>query len=384
MFYAKPAVSVALLVALAGCGAKEQPARKAESSAPPLAVRVASASMLEWPSAREAAGTVKAKTTASVSAKVMGYVREVRVSAGHAVRAGDLLVVLDARDLDTGVQQAEAARAEAASAMAEAENGILGAKAQLGLAEATFERMKTLYGRKSISPQEFDEATARLRLAQAGHEAALSKRDQLKSRIRQAEAGVTSASIARGYSEVRAPFAGVITERRVEPGNLATPGAPLLMLEETGAYRLEAMVEESMSGAVRIGQVVRVRLEALGLDTGGRVSEIVPAVDPASRGFLVKIDLPSAPGVRSGVYGTAEFGGPGRTVLAVPAAAIREQGQLLSVMVASGGMARLRLVTAGARRGDVVEILSGLDAGETVVSPLPAALVDGSRVEVRP
>ncbi|MDX2154652.1 MAG: efflux RND transporter periplasmic adaptor subunit [Bryobacteraceae bacterium] len=382
MSYVKFSLVLVVTTALAGCGASTQPHQKAEESGGTIKVRTVTAAMVDWPSGRKATGTVRARTTAAVSAKVMGYVREVRARAGDTVRAGDLLVILDARDLEAGVQQAEAARAEATSAMAEMENGISAAKAQLALAETTFKRMESLHARKSISSQEFDEATARLRLAAAAHEAALSKREQLKNRIRHADAAVTSASISRGYSELRAPFAGVVTERRVEPGNLATPGTPLLILEQAGSYRLEASVEESMTGRVRVGQTMPVSLEAVGIHTTGKVSEIVPAVDAASRGFLVKIDLEAAPGVRSGVYGVAEFPGSGRRALAVPTEALRIQGQLQSVMVISGGRARVRLVSAGERRGESVEILSGLEPGETVAAPVPERLTDGSRIEV--
>jgi hypothetical protein len=134
---------------------------------------------------------------------------------------------------------------------------------------------------------------------------------------------------------------------------------------------------------IRAGQSVKVALEALNRTLEARVSEIVPAVEAASRSYIVKIDLPSLPEIRSGMFGRATFAVGKHSVLAVPAAAVREQGQLRSVLVAEGGVARARMVTLGESHQDQREILSGLSAGEKVVFPVPAGLSDGARVEVR-
>ncbi len=111
----------------------------------------------------------------------------------------------------------------------------------------------------------------------------------------------------RDYTRIAAPFAGVVTARSVEPGNLAAPGAPLLTIEREGAYRLEASVDESRLPFVKAGQAVDVALEALDRRLTARVSEIVPAVDAASRAYIVKIDLPALPNLRSGMFGRAWF-----------------------------------------------------------------------------
>jgi RND family efflux transporter MFP subunit len=133
-----------------------------------------------------------------------------------------------------------------------------------------------------------------------------------------------------------------------------------------------------------VGQNVSVSLEALGRTIDARVSEIVPAVDAASRTNIVKIDLPPLAQLRSGMFGRAIFPLSSRSVLAVPEAAVREQGQLRMVYVVDGGVARARLVTLGAARPDQHEVLSGLTAGEKIVLPVPPGLSDGARVEVRP
>jgi RND family efflux transporter MFP subunit len=314
----------------------------------------------------------------------MGYVREVNVQAGDRVREGQLLVTLDARDLDVNSRRAEAALIEIRSSAPEADSAVAAAKANLDLAQATFKRMQDLFSKKSISNQEFDEASAKLKAAQAAHEMAQARRVQLDAQAARVQQEVRATEVARSYAEISAPFAGVVTAKSADPGALALPGAPLLTIEREGAYRLEASVEESRLSAIRVGQAVSVTLDGVDHTLEARVSEIVPAVDAASRSYTVKIDLPSAPALRSGVFGRASFHLGSRPTLTIPAAAVSERGQLQSVLVAESGVARIRMITAGQKSKDQVEVLSGLTVGEKVIFPIPLGLADGARVEARP
>lgn len=368
---------------LASCGGGHHHAREAVEL-PSVTVRTAPVESAEWPSVYEAMGTVTARTTATISAKVMGYVQEVKVDAGDRVRAGQTLITLDARDLEANYRQAQAGLNEAKSAATEVENAIQASQAQLGLAEATFKRMKNLFDKRSISAQEFDEVSAKLEMAKANHQMALSKRAQLAEKIQQAEQAVEAASVFKSYTEITAPFAGTVTNKMVDPGNLTAPGAPLLTIERDGAFRLEAKVEESKLPSVRAGQEVQVELDAVGKTVDARISEVIPAVDAASRAFIVRIDLPAVSGLRSGIFGRAKLATATKTVVAAPADAVVRKGQVLSVYVVEDGRARNRLVTLGEQRDGMVEVLSGLTPGEQVVISLPSALVDGSPVEVRP
>ncbi|HUA19349.1 MAG TPA: efflux RND transporter periplasmic adaptor subunit [Bryobacteraceae bacterium] len=383
MLSSKPlAATVAACFLLGAC--HEAP-RKAEAIvSQPVPANTVAAAAVEWPSISEAVGTVRARASTVISSKVMGYVREVKVHVGDTVSAGELLVSLDSRDLDASWKQAQAARQEAADAGQEVTNAMASAKANLDFAQATFRRMDDLYQKKSISDQEYDEATSKLKVAQAAYDMSVAKRAQLAAKLRQADEGVNAAAVMRGYSEMRAPFSGIVTEKPVEPGVLATPGAPLLTIEQTGALRLEVPVDETFLADTRVGQAVTVRFDALNRTLQARVSETVPSVDAASRAFVVKIDLPVIPNLRSGVYGKAQFARGTRQVIAVPAVSVAEQGQVQSVMVDDGGIARTRLVTTGQKQGDEVEILSGLNVGDLVVSPRPPALADGARLEARP
>ena len=367
---------------LTSCGS--EPARRAaQPQAPPVAVQVAAVNTQDWPTSYQATGTVRARTTAVISSKVMGYVQQVSVQVGDRVRQGQALITLDARDLDVSLRRAEAGGAEVESAIPELENATAAAKANLDLAQTTFKRMEELAVKKSISNQELDEASARLKSAQANYDMVRSRRAQVNSKMAVVEQEVRAAGIMRDYAKLAAPFSGVVITRTVEPGNLATPGAPLLTIEQDGLYRLEASVDESKLFSVRVGQAVEAVLEATDKKLNARVSEIVPSVDAASRTYIVKLDLPASPELRTGMFGRAIFPLGTQKVVAVPLAALTERGQLQSVFVVEDGVAHTRLVTTGRRTAGAAEVLSGLDAGEKVVLPVPVGLQDGARVEVR-
>lgn len=366
---------------LAGCS--ESPRDDGAAALPPVAVSTVAVAEQQWPSIYEATGTVRARTSAVIAAKLLGYVREVKVQAGDRVKEGQPLITLDARDLDVNSRKAEAALEEVRSSVPEADSAVAGAKANLDLAQTTFNRMEELWNKKSISNQEFDEASAKLKAAQATHEMARARRTQLDAHAARIQQDVRATEVARSYAEITAPFAGVVTAKSVDPGALAVPGAPLLTIEREGAYRLEASVEESRLAAIRVGQPVSVRLDGVDRLLEARVSEIVPAVDAASRSYTVKIDLPIVPTLRSGAFGRASFSLGSRSPLTIPAGAVTQRGQLQSVVIAENGVAHTRLITIGQKSKDQVEVLSGLTAGENVIFPVPAGLSDGAAVEVR-
>ncbi len=369
-------------VLLASCGS--EPARRATPpQAAPIAVQSVAVSMQEWPASYEATGTLRARTTATVSSKIMGYVQQVTVQVGDHVQAGQPLITLDARDLDVSVRRAEAARTEVESTIPELESATAAAKANLDLAQATFKRMEELAAKKSISNQEMDEASARLKGAQANYEMTRARRGQINAKAAGVDQDIRAARILREYTKLAAPFAGVVMARTVEPGNLATPGVPLLTIEQDGLFRLEAAVEESKLASIRIGQAVEVKIEASGQKVSARVGEIVPSVDTGSRTALVKLELPATAQLRTGMFGRASFPLGVEQVLAIPFAALTERGQLQSVFVVEDGVARTRMVTTGPRSKDAVAVLSGLNAGEKIVVAAPAGLQDGARVEVR-
>lgn len=369
------------MIVLGACGGEKAHKPAAGTSKAPQSVRTAAVKAVDWPEETEVTGTIRARVSTTVASKVPGYIREIRVSAGDRVAAGQVLVTLDARDLDIARREAEARVTEAGSAVGETEQGIASAKAQFGLAQATHRRMTDLFEKKSISNQEFDESQARVRVAEAAYESALSRKKQVEARIAQAREGLSAAQAQRSYAEITAPFAGTVVERKAEQGTLAAPGMPILLIEQAGAMRAELSVGESQAGRIRIGTLVRLEVEPDARVIETKISEIVPVVDAASRMLTVKAELPVSAMVRSGTFVRGRFVLGQRRVITVPAALVRQEGQLHSVLVVDGRVARERLVTTGSLREGQLEILSGLLEGDLLISPRPAGLSDGEPVE---
>ena len=200
-----------------------------------------------------------------------------------------------------------------------------------------------------------------------------------EARLSQNRAGARAAGTIAGYGKVLAPISGVVVAKPVEAGQTVFPGTPLVTVEGEGGFRLEVAAGEGLLGKVRQGDQVGIAVE--GAPATGRVSEIVPLVDPGSRTFTVKVDIP-AKGARSGDFGKAYFRTGARQGIAVPAAAVVERGSLTSVWAVSPeGIARLRLVRLGKTLGERVEVVSGLRAGDRIVTAGAEKVSDGAKVE---
>jgi RND family efflux transporter MFP subunit len=307
--------------ALLGCNAPEPLARSPAGQA--ITVQLATAHEEPLEALYRTSGTVRGRTTAVITSKTLGYVRSVDVRAGDRVRAGQVLAVLEANDSTASVRRARAGFEQSRDAQAEAQNALVAAEAALGIARSTHERIAALRASAVVPEQDLDEAEARLRGATAQAEMARARLRMSGSRISQAKAELGEAQAALDYSRILAPFAGQVIERRVEPGNLASPGQPLLVLEQEGRVLVETAVEESRTSSVSLGDAVSVEIEVLGKPVIGVVGEIVPTVDVASRAFLVKIDLPKElAGLRPGLFARVSFRTGKKTALVVPASAI--------------------------------------------------------------
>jgi RND family efflux transporter MFP subunit len=304
----------------------------------------------------EAIGTVRAAQTSQVASQMMGNIIEIRAQEGDRVASGQILASIDDSQPRAAVEQATAA-------VTAAEKEVSAADSSFALAEATLKRYQQLYEKKSVSPQEFDEIRARYLSAEA-------RREMARAGQSQTVAMLTQARTSLGYTQIRAPFAGVVTEKKAEAGTLASPGMPLFAVEDTRSYRLEAAVDESDIRLVRGGQTVPVLLDTLGnTDLSGKIVQILPAADPASHSFLVKIELHTDARLRSGLFGRARFSRGERSALLIPQAAMVERGQLQGVYVVdANGRAGLRYVTLGKTAGQQVEVLSGLQEGEKIVA----------------
>lgn len=365
----------------AACGGKHETPASEKTEAKPITLKVETVAIASLPVVYRATGTVEARTRSTIAAQIMGSIREVRASVGQQVRAGQTLLVIDAQQLQSATALATAASLEARSALPEADHAIDAAKAQLALAQSTYNRMNELFAKRSLSAQEMDEANARVKQAQSAVAMAEARRSQVQARISQSEQAVTSAKVAAGYTTITAPFDGIVTEKQAQPGSMAVPGQPLLTIERAAGYRLEIPVEESQASGIRLGSPLRIIWDDSATPTQARVSEIVPSLDPSTRTLTVKADLPAIPGLRSGRFARAEWTVGERQVLSVPATAVRESGQLQLVFVIDGGHVRSRMISAGDAAGSRREVLAGLKPGESVVISPALELADGAPAE---
>ncbi|HXQ23752.1 MAG TPA: efflux RND transporter periplasmic adaptor subunit [Candidatus Acidoferrales bacterium] len=308
-------------------------------SGPTVQVRVD-----EQPLMREAVGTVGSRVAVAVASQVMANVLDVTVGVGATVHKGDVLLRLDGRDLTARLREAEA--------------GASTARAALGGAEADYKRFEALIARHAVTQKEFEDVRTGYAMAQ--------------SRLQAAEQAVAQARVALGYVEISAPIDGVVAEKMVEPGDLAVPGKPLLMLHDPQQLRIEAAVAEELAPRVALGAPVSVHVDALGKAFSTRIDEIIPRADPLTRTIAVRASLPAGEGLQPGMFGRLSFPAGSVRTLSIPRRAVRRIGQLESVQVMTPSGPRSRHVQTGVLRDDQVEILAGLEAGESVLLPADA------------
>ena len=368
--------AVVVTAALTACAAPRAAGTSIDTG-DPIAVTVARVAMTDVVTTIDAGGVVHARTTAAIAARLLAPVREVYVLPGDRVRKGQTLVVLDGDDLVAAARAAQSAAMAAEQGAKAAAAELQAADAALTLARASHDRIAGLYARRSATAQELDEALATLRTAEARVASTSARTLQTTSAVDSALAASDQAKTTASFTTIAAPFDGVVTEKMVEPGNMASPGTPLLRLEDTRGFHLEVRVDESRAVRVRIGDGVPVLLGSGNSPVIGMVIEVSRAVDADARAFLVKIGLPEIAGLRSGEFGKARFSGTPRRGLIIPASAVVRRGQLTSVFVLDEGRARVRLVNV--RESEVV---AGLTDSELVILSPPAGLTDGRRVHV--
>lgn len=369
---------------LSACGGSEHPP-SAQARAP-IVVTAVPAAYADAAERLEAGGVVAAQESALVSSRIVSTIDAVGVRAGDRVRAGDVLVTLDARDASEHTRQASAAAIAAEKALAHARAEQKAAGAEHRLAEAWHTRITALHARNSATEQERDEAEARLATATARVAGAEANVEMVDANLASARAAAGAATTTQSYTTLRAPFDGLITERLSDPGNLASPGTPLLRIESGGARQVVVRVDEARAAYVHQRDRVEVSIDSASPQPAadgtfeGVVTEVARAVDADQRAFTVKVAVPLTVTARTGTFARVFFPGAPRRLLRVPATALRRHGQVTSVFVVQEGVARLRLVQVGTEINKETEVLSGLDAGESVVTSPPPRLLDGSPV----
>lgn len=348
-------VSMVALASAVGCGHDEAMSSKMDLE--PLTVSTVEVDLVSDARPIEVRGVVQAARRASVSSRVMGPVVSLRVSAGAKVAKGQVLLEI----------QPEASQGH----LAQAQGALAQAEAALALSKRNYERYQALHAEEAASELELDMARMQYEQAQGA--------------VTQAEGAVRSASTVANEATVTAPFAARVVETLVETGDLAAPGRPLVQIESLTAKQLWLTVRARDAVRVAVGDELPVTFDArpdLGSLTG-TVAEIVPSADPATHTLTVKVDLGDVK-VPSGFSGRATIMGDVSDRLVLPGSALHKRGGLELVVVrAEDGTARTRAVTTGGVLADGrTEVLSGVDAGESVVIDAPGPLADGTPLEI--
>ncbi|MGD1276309.1 MAG: efflux RND transporter periplasmic adaptor subunit [Tepidisphaeraceae bacterium] len=297
------------------------------------------ARLVRIPVTESAVGTIQAMHETTIASRILSRVVGINLKAGQSVQQGDVLVRLDDTDLAARLQQAKAASDSA--------------KAEYDQAVIDEHRLEPLVKAKAISQTEYDKAATALKTTEAN--------------LARAQQAVAEEQAVLAYATIASPMDGIVVDKKVDVGDMVTPGQPLVTVYDPHRMQLVASVRESLARRLKVGQEIGVRLDAMDRQCTGQVSEMVPDAQSASRTFQVKVTGPCPPGLYTGMFGRIIIPLQDQDVLVIPASAIRRVGQLELVDVVEGPVVCRRAIRTGQTLGDDREVLSGLKAGEKVV-----------------
>lgn len=360
-------LSLFLPLLLAACGGDIEPGLRTPERSAVSGLTLAPVTESRIPEVEVYVGTIASRDRGVVAARTDGIVARLAVRAGTAVKAGDLLLTISQNQAGDRLRAAEAGSTEARGHLA-------AARARNELARKTFERYQLLFQKEAVTPQEMDRVTAELEESRQQVAAA-------EAAVAGAESGRAAAGTNLAYGRVTAPYAARIVRLEVEEGSTVLPGTPLLVLDRAEGWEVRAEIPESRTGKVALGDPVQVEVPALGTRFSARLAEIEPAADPRSRSFRAKATLPPEAKLAAGLFARVSFPGGERSALLVPVTALVERGQLTGIYVVRDDVLHYRLVRTGRQLDGLVEILSGLQAGETVVIGGVERARSGARVE---
>ena len=321
----------------------------------------------EIPRTYEVTATVRSANTSMVSAKLMGTVTEIRVKTGDRVKKGDVLLRISSPEIQARLRQAK-------DGLQQAQEAYEMAKRNLALMEKTYKRFKALLDEKAVSQQEFDEVKTKYDVAQI-------ELKRAESAVKMARAKVKEAEAFTAYTIIRSPVSGRVAEKKIDVGSMTAPGMPLFIIEEP-RYRVEVPVDEGLLKYIKKGMTLKVSIEALAIDTEGKVEEISHQIDPSTRTFKVKIGLKHLKGLMGGQFARVIIPAGVNRQLLVPAKAIIHRGQLTGLFVVdNSGIVSLRFVRLGKQVDHRVEVLSGLNPGERIVVDGVDRLQDGAVIK---
>ncbi|MBI9090529.1 MAG: efflux RND transporter periplasmic adaptor subunit [Desulfobacterium sp.] len=318
--------------------------------------------METWP----AVGTVRPRSETKIQAQIQAQVKAVHVRAGDPVNPGDLLVTLDNRRPLSTLDRAKQGLQAATAARQKALQGIESAKAAHTEARLNFQRIKGYLSANAATRQELEMAESNFIQATAGLSMAKEALSQTDSGIKQAKEVVKQAQVGLGFTRITAPVQGEVIQRLVEPGDLALPGKPLVMLRTQTGFRIEAHVREGLVSRVSPGTRLRAEIPTLGTFCQAVVEEIIPYADPETRTFLVKAAIDPLKGLYPGMYAKLMIPESSKQVVLIPRSCVIRTGQLELVRVQTDHGWERRYVTTGKEKKDQIEVLSGVAPGEVL------------------
>ncbi len=312
----------------------------------------------------EAVGTVKPCSEIRIESQVNAQVKTVQVQAGAHVNQGQLLLTLDERQALSRLDGAKASLNQAVAAQKQALQAMAGARAADTEARLQYNRVKKYYESQAATKRELEVAQSAHAQAKAGLKRAGQSLASADSGIRQAKELLAQAKVAAGFCRIKAPAKGEVIRRMVEPGDLALPGKPLIILRTESGFRMEAHVREGLINRIAPGMKLTTRIMSLGVTCESVVEEVIPYADPETRTFLIKALLPEIQGIYPGMYGKLLIPEETRQVIMIPKDAVIYAGQLELVRVKNGQGWSLRYITTGNESQGQVEVLSGLSGEE--------------------
>ena len=358
---------VLTLPLLAACSSDIQPGRTPGSLPPVTGLEVLTLQTSSETGATLFTGSIGSTDRAEVAARSSGRITQLQVREGDRVAAGQSLLKITDNPATENLQAASAA-------LAAAEGSLATAKSRQLLAEKTETRYRQLKDHAAVSPQEYDQVASELEMARSGVATAAAA-------VEQARAQQAAARQQQGYNSVNAPVSGKIARVLVEQGTTVAPGMPLLVIDRAGGRQVIGRLPDDLADQLQMGEPFRVELPALGRTVSGVLSRIQPSSDPASRSFEIRIDLVNEEDLPTGLFARFSRSKDTRQLLLVPSSAVVTRGQLTGVYLVDDGLLRFRLVRLGRQLGDRLEILAGLNAGDSLVVAGVERAVNGARVE---
>jgi RND family efflux transporter MFP subunit len=385
-------VVTALSLAAAGCRSSE-PTVSAESKPEPLGIATTKVEHRPIDRYLRVTGSLTADEQAEVSAEAAGRVIETPVERGTRVVQGTVLARISSADAAAQLQEAEANAAQiearlgiSAGAALDVKRvpDVMNAQASLDLAEAEFARMKSLLDQKVVSQSEFDQRRTQVEAARQQYQVAWNTAQQSYRALEAARARIALARKAMADTTVRAPFAGLVAERVVSTGDYVTRGARVATVVRVDPMRVELSVPEQSVSLVKVGQTVRLTVDAYPNETfEAKVRFVSPALRSDQRALTVEAVTPNHDlRLKPGLFATASIQQPaGAPSTLVPVSAVETISGTSRVYVVRDNKVEERIVTTGEKVGQLIEISSGIAAADVVATDPKGRLTDGMTVK---